>query len=277
MAKYYRIIIIILNVFILALCTYSCGVTPTDHVEDCEVVLEDNTVLFKYSNMGSYAIQSLANYTSAVYVTPNIKVNGYNIKTIWETAIIGNTSIKTMVVQDNIESMEFDLYHEFSSLESIFIGAGMKTVQEGIFFKCPNLKQVTVDVRNTTYYSENNAIIEKETGRIVAACSGTCEIPTSAEIIGVNSFHRTSNKTIMIPDNIKQVETCAFQNCAGLIAVYIPKSVHAIQADAFLNCEGVTIYCEAEQKPEDWDDNWCETVANEVHWGVTREEYPYHS
>jgi hypothetical protein len=182
-----------------------------------------------------------------------------------------------MIIQDNIESMEFDLYYEFSSLESVFIGAGMKNVQSGIFFKCPNLKQVTVDVRNTTYYSENNAIIEKETGRIVAACSGTREMPTSAKIIGANSFDRISSKTIIIPDNIKQIETCAFQNCADLIAVYIPKSVYAIHEDAFLHCEGATIYCEAEKKPEGWDDDWCETIANEVHWGVSREEYPYHS
>ena len=179
-----------------------------------------------------------------------------------------------MIVTDNIEIIEFDVfYYEFSSLESIFIGAGTKKVQYGMFARCPNLMQVTVDIRNPTYYSENNAIIERDTCRIVAASNATRDIPTTAKILAGDSFSGLNLEEIMLPDNIEKIEAHAFQNCTKLLAVYIPRSIHTIDTAVFARCENVTIFCEGEKKPDGWADNWCQYGPKEVRWGVTREEY----
>ena len=258
------LIISVLTAVILACpsCTRS-----TDNYE--VVTLKDGTELFRYTtDMDYYVIRSLKNCTSTVYVVPDANVNGYRITEMWEKSVVGNTTIRTMIFQDNIESFSFDLYYDFSSLESIFIGAGVRKVWSGTFAKCPNLKQVTVDVRNAVYRSENNAVIEKSTDRLVAASAATVVVPDSVRIIGSNAFDYSRCESMIIPENVVSIEECAFQKCAELRTVFIPASVEKIAGLAFRETGDTTFYCEAAEKPDGWDDDWCGDGVKEVVWGT---------
>ncbi len=285
-------LLILLAVLIGSVCSCHDPAGHTEAESDSEIVLDDGTVLFKYSNMDCYAIKDLQNCTSEVYIVPEGKINGFEIREIWEKAVVGNQTIKTMIIPDNVTSFSFDLYYEFSSLESIFICPGVRHIYAGSFAMCPNLKQVTVDIRHPDYYSENNAVIEKRTHRIIAASSTTRVIPDSVRIIGANAFDCMPIETVRIPDGVLKIEEYAFQFCDGLIACYIPASVGTIERNAFYLRKGFTIFCEAEAKPSGWSDEWYnifskgpddehdDTYYKElndrfvtVRWGATREEY----
>lgn len=259
---------VLLIITLLTAAMIGCS-SCTRSTEDYEIVtLKDGTELFRYTDMDYYVIRSLKNCTSTVYVVPDANVNGYRITEMWETAVIGNSTIRTMIFQDNIESFSFDLYYEFSSLESIFIGAGVRKVWSGTFAKCPNLKQVTVDVRNAVYRSENNAVIEKSTDRLVAASAATVVIPDSVRIIGSNAFDYSRCESMIIPENVVSIEKCAFQKCAELRTVFIPASVEKIAGFAFRETGGTTFYCEAAEKPDGWNDDWCGDAADKIIWGA---------
>ena len=84
----------------------------TRSTENYEIVtLKDGTELFRYTtDMDYYVIRSLKNCTSTVYVVPDANVNGYRITEMWEKAVVGNTTIRTMIFQDN-----FRLLSQYSS------------------------------------------------------------------------------------------------------------------------------------------------------------------
>lgn len=270
---------------VLALCLFmtivafsSCQESGTLSESNPDIVtLEDGTELVRYSKTDDYAVRSLKNCTSAVYVVPDISVNGQRITEMWETAAVGNDSIKTMIIQDNIESFSFDLYYEFGSLESIFIGAGVRKIWAGTFAQCPNLKQVTIDVRNADYYSDNNAVIEKSTGRMIAASGATSKIPDSVVVIGSNAFDNNCCPDMLIPEGINGIESYAFQGCEKLRAVFIPSTVAAIGSAAFKSTTArqmrVTVFCESIEKPEGWDENWCGDGVKDVVWGAAVDDY----
>ena len=77
---------------------------------------------------------------------------------------------------------------------------------------------------NTTYDSRDNcnAIIEKQTNKLVAGC-----------------------KNSTIPATVTSIGQYAFEHCSGLTSVVIPASVTSIGYEVFYDCEdleSVTIY-----------------------------------
>ena len=57
---------------------------------------------------------------------------------------------------------------------------------------------------------------------------------------------------VRIPDTVKTIGNRAFAECVLLKEIKIPDSVTSIGGGAFKDCSSLTIYCEAESKPEDW-------------------------
>ena len=84
---------------------------------------------------------------------------------------------------------------------------------------------------------------------------------------------------VTIPDSVTSIDNSAFYGCSGLTYIKIPKSVTDVGWYVFSYCSNLTaIYCEAESKPDGWDEDWQgiqdrKTGAKaEVHWGSTGPE-----
>lgn len=224
-------------------------------------------------------------------------IDGHKVTGFTEDAII-NSQISTLVLSDNIKFVDFDMYYEFSSLKSIFIGSGAQRIMDGLFFNCPNLEQVTVNVQNPNYYSENNCILTKEDNVLIASSVAMDSIPRSAKIIGGNSFLNLPIETVVIPDGVDEIRDLAFQHCNKLYAVFIPDNVVTIYDRIFLDPRAeetkshITVFCEAKNKPADWDDKWYYAFSRgygdehddayykelndkyvRIHWGATIEDY----
>jgi len=91
----------------------------------------------------------------------------------------------------------------------------------------------------------------------------------SYTLIGIGTA--TKNSDIVISSENEGLPVTAirgntFLNCLNLISVKIPESISSVSYYAFANCPALTIYCEAEEKPSDWHDNWnyakCPVVWN---------------
>lgn len=70
---------------------------------------------------------------------------------------------------------------------------------------------------------------------------------------------------IEFSSNLRIIANNAFGTCSRLNP-YIPSSVLVIEKRAFTDTG--TVYCEATEKPDLWDNNWC---TGEVAWGAHRQ------
>ena len=239
---------------------------------------------------------SMAGYNGSTYVVPD-EIDGVKVTVFLEDAVINCNNIETLIITDSVRCIDFDLYYEFSSLKTIFIGAGAQRIMKGIFFNCPNLEQVTVDIQNPYYYSENNCILTKDSNCLISISNGMQSIPDSAIIIGGDSFLRSNYKYIEIPKSILKIEELSFQQSKDLTAVFIPNSVTEIGPRIITGVIDNTddrfdFFCESTEKPDGWDNNWYYAFSKgyndehddnyykelndecvTIHWGATIEDY----
>lgn len=78
-------------------------------------------------------------------------------------------------------------------------------------------------------------------------------------IVKINdqAFEKCRNiETINIPSTIKEIGINAFFNCQNLVKIFIPKNVEIIQSGAFNLCSNLVIYCETNNTPDTWSNQW---------------------
>jgi len=61
---------------------------------------------------------------------------------------------------------------------------------------------------------------------------------------------------IIIPECITAIGEYAFAGCNNLDSLVIPDSVQFVSGSAFYYCDALTIYCEAQSAPAEWDPYW---------------------
>ena len=119
----------------------------------------------------------------------------------------------------------------------INIPQSMKNIYSGtVFSDCPNLKTIIVDSNNKYLDSRNNcnAIIDSYSQTLVAGCNSTI-IPSSVKSIGYDAFYRTPITSIVIPEGVDSIASCAFESCKELKAIYVQTTTpYSIPKDAFL-------------------------------------------
>ena len=102
------------------------------------------------------------------------------------------------------------------------------------------------------------------------ACSSLKNITLSSNIEAIPTYafqDCTSLESIVIPNGIKKLGNWVFYRCTSLESVVIPKSVTDIEYSIFEGCTSINkIYCEAESKPDGWDNAWNRYDVDVV-WG----------
>ena len=162
-----------------------------------------------------------------------------------------------------------------------------------ISLNCSSLKTVTVDESNKAYSSEDGVLYDKTKNRLITvpqAFEGYLSIPQSVTEIGQGAFKGCSSLVgITVPGGVKTIADSAFANldslekavlsegiisignnafhsCSALESIYIPLSVETIGSFAFEWCHALTIYAQAEEKPENWKIYW-NSSNRPIIWG----------
>ncbi len=194
-----------------------------------------------------------------------------------------------VVIPDGVTAIGMEAFCGCSGLESIIIPEHVTDIEEDAFSGCSGLERISVAEGNGKYYSKNNCIIEKGMRKLVLGCKNSV-IPDCVTAIGMEAFsgcsglesiiipeHVTSIETgafydcvglkdIIISDNVTAIKHLAFRGCVGLKSIIIPHSVRRIDNSAFRLCCDLTVYCEAESKPEGWAKDWRGSCCKVV-WG----------
>lgn len=96
-------------------------------------------------------------------------------------------------------------------------------------------------------------------------------IPITA--IETKAFESCDLTEISIPSSITKIGSNVFDSCKALKKIWISKSVENMGYQCFYDCdENLVIYCEAENQPATWDQDWNKGNYT-VKWNSSFEDY----
>ena len=82
-------------------------------------------------------------------------------------------------------------------------------------------------------------------------------IPNGIKTIGGGAFGNSQSlKKVNIPDGVESIGNGAFTFCYSLSEVTIPASVTHMGENVFYKGHGLTVYCEAAERPQGWSYSW---------------------
>ena len=135
-----------------------------------------------------------------------------------------NGAIKTVKIDNGIETIGTSAFLECSNLQSVTIPNSVKEMGISIFSDCKKLRKVTLGknlkkLEMTTFYG----------------CSSlqSISIPGSVTNIGPGAFYGCGLKSVTIPNNVTQIEKSAFKKNSNLTKVVIGNKLKSIGSSAF--------------------------------------------
>ena len=110
----------------------------------------------------------------------------------------------------------------------------------------------------------------------------TLEIPAGIQTIPAGMFENCDTLTrVAVGPDVRFIGAEAFQYCDKLETVFIPAGVQTTGGYLLYGCSSaLRIYCEAESKPEGWDQYWNRNTnpssgSYTGHWGYSKESFEY--
>ena len=192
-------------------------------------------------------------------------------------------SLTSIIIPNSVTTIGSSAFRYCESLTSIIIPNSVTAIGGYAFEGCSSLTSITIPNSVTAIGGSafsgcsklTNVALSKNLESIGACTFEYCKsltsiiIPNSVTTIGSSAFrYCKSLASITISNSVTSIGICAFKGCSSLTRITIPNSVTTIGENAFYGCNFlITIYCEAERKPTDWNYGWNNNCGARVVWG----------
>ena len=226
--------------------------------EEC-LIHEDTRIIARSALYGEY-ISKIEIPKSITHINGGPYVNG------------GLPNLSTLTFEEGSQLKSIGGYvFADSSIVSVDIPDSVVKIDEGAFAGCKKLVNVKLPKNITCLASSLFNRCESLTN---------IDIPESVTTIGDHTFTNcTSLQSIEISDQVQYILDGAFSWCTSLSDVFVPDSVVYMGSWVFQRNISITVYCEAEFKPDIWDDEWDFLLSDssgkkylpEVVWGYKPE------
>ena len=236
--------------------------------------VEFDSKTYSVTSIGNSVFEGCSNLTSVTI--PN------SVKSIGDRAFYECEKLASVTIPEQVTTIGVSAFYDCDELTSITIPKSVSYILIWAFDECDKLKEIKVDSSNMYYSSENGVLFNKDKTKLIrfpGGVTGAYTIPDGVTNIGFSAFNSCRELTsIIIPNTVVNIENYAFDNtgitsviipnsvttigddafeyCSYLTSVVIPNSVTSIGYDAFYGCHSATIYCESEEKPAGWSNNW---------------------
>lgn len=155
---------------------------------------------------------------------------------------LNNSLVENLSIPNTITRVNSFAFYGADCIKNLTIPATITSLGSLVFAACSNIESIVVDSGNTTYYSQNNCLIETSSKTLILGCKNSI-MPSDVTAIGYGAFYGCTGLTsITIPNSVTSIGAMAFYACTGLTSITIPNSVTSIAGHAFSGCNNIMEY-----------------------------------
>lgn len=166
----------------------------------------------------------------------------FNYTTKLKELNLAGTQVKT--IKDNA--------FRNSGITTVYLPGTLTEIGTSVFWDCPDIEAIRVDVLNKTYDSRDkcNAVIVTATNKLIIGSNKTV-IPRTVKFIGESAFRGRAKLTSLgLHDAVEEIQSFAYAGCTALKSAFIPAGVRYVGRGVFMRCENLT-YINVDEKTND--------------------------
>ena len=165
-----------------------------------------------------------------------------SVEIIGEKAFWGCSGLTSITIPSSVTEIDIWAFNGCIGLTSLNIPSSVTYISPTAFDGCIGLQSIKVAGGNPVYDSRNNcnALIKTATNDLIKGCKNTV-IPNNIKSIDSYAFENCYNFTnIVIPEGVSEIGGYAFSGCTHLKTIFLPKSLTTVGMNAFENCKALT-------------------------------------
>jgi len=176
---------------------------------------------------------------TALYIPGEI--DGHEVVAIGDRAFENRTDLRTVMIPDSVEKIEFEAFRGCDKLENIKLSENLTIVGYGVFGDCKSISKIEMPKSLKKFDGTWGRGTNLSYGAF-GGCSNlkTVNFEAGSTIVCAALFMGCDGiEEIELPDTITEIGDSAFKSCKNLNKVIIPESVTKIDGDAFAECSGL--------------------------------------
>ena len=211
----------------------------------------------------------------------SVTIEGNNVTNIDDYAFY-NCKFSNVTIPASVTNIGISAFSK-CTMTSVDIPASVQNIGYGAFADCGNLTEIAVASGNSRYTSVDGVLYSSNRDTLIQYPAGNLaenySVADGVKVVGTQAFNGCQKlKSLTIAGEVRSIEDFAIASCSQLQTVAIGNKVESIGMSmftfcqklatvtipsnvthmgtegggAFAVCGSVTVYCEAESKPENW-------------------------
>ncbi len=170
----------------------------------------------------------------------------YSVTSIGQFAFCNCKELTAIDIPGSIKSIESHSFYQCTALENVMFHEGLETIDGYAFSSCSSLKSVILPASVNNMYGNPFAYCSSLEEVMVKDGNKEFSSPAGSNAILVPDFPETGYilvvgcKNTVVPDEVTEIGSYAFNSCTGLSTIELPESVWKIDSYAFSGCTGLT-------------------------------------
>ena len=167
---------------------------------------------------------------------------------------LSSGAFEELIVPDCVREIGNQALIFCGSLKKLHIGSGVKTIAHNNFETQNQLEEVTVSAGNTTFYSDNGVLINREAGEVVVyPCrkkGKSYTLPSGTKSVNYRAFFNVEElEELHLGDSLETIGLEGIKWCPNLKKITVGKSLKNIGNEVFTSCAALSTLTISESNP----------------------------